>query len=538
MAKQTAAQKKAAAKERELRNPLTGQAPNSYTQVTNRTLPEPVNAVAFKPDAGLQRRTRKAATALLDSGGVDAPVGYRMDAIEPKYRTFVTGAKHMFPNTAAEKGTPAINEPHEADPGVTVQRRAEDFSGKEYRKGLDVLKQYGHDPKDPLGSLKHVQARALDRTVAEHIASGVNESASQMFYGGTPTTNLGPGNEAAQAQHDSGVMAAHNRFHTSVHSLATHPDFVADTAHLSHRERIDAATRLTAQAAADTSPNTKWRDKPTSKYPWPNLDQADEVTSAAAENRDPKFISGRKQNLPKAADRVREAIDTKDYDVHRFGDPVDAAKTVSFKGALVDKDSSDAFKVSDVHEASVEAPWLSTAKSHVHGRFDADGNKVGHNVPVYADTPKADRKGLVPLTKSTPRKNGTMREIPNWGLSRPEAMLEAGRSTVHTLNDRATREVLADRGLSRSVDHADNVHSFQGATWGSQQMRRRDVNVGPADQYPVVRQWGNEGVNVPANHEKPLTSMAHGDLHTNLSPQFGANTRTGRTQSVWPEADH
>lgn len=525
----------AKAKERELRNPLTGQAPNSFTQATNRDLPEPTNVREPSKDLGLQRRTRKAADEHLRGHASDAPMGYRLDGISEEYRTFVTGANHMFPNRAKERGVPAINEPHEADPGVTVQRRAEDLSGKEYRKGAQTLAQYGHDPKDPVGSLKKMQGKALDHTVAQHIAAGTQESSSQMFYGGTPTTTDMDHDLDSLQRHESGVMASHDRFREGVNKISQHPGMRDAIGHLSPREQQDASTRLMAQATADTSPNTKWRDSrkdgSDSRYPWPNMQQAEEATVAAVEMREPKFISGRIGNIHKAADRVGHAIDNKDFNVHQYGNPRSAAKTVAFRGALVDKDAADAYKVTDVHEASVVAPWLSTAKAHMHARVDEEGEQVGPKVHVYADTPKAHRTGLKPLTKTTGGQGGEIKTVPQWGVSRPEAMLQQGGSTVHALNDYATRSVLAERGLSRGVEYADNAHAMQGATWGMQQMRRKDVNVSPADQYPVTRQWEREGINVPADGD--IRNM--GSAKTNLSRQFDVNDRRGRTQTIWPE---
>lgn len=525
-------------KVKDLRNPITGQQPNSFTQVTNRTLPAPKNVRVTPRDPGLQRRTRKAADEHLREGG-DAPIGYRLDGIDPKYRTFVTGMNHMLPNAAAERGEPAINEPHEAHPGVTVRRRAEDLSGKEVRKGTNALVQYGHDPKDPLESVRNVQRRALDHVAAQHIAAGVNESSSQMFYGGHITTSAMDHDLESLDTHEQGVMAAHNRLHQAARTLSDHPEFQKQTEHLSHRERQDAAFRLTAQATADTSPNTKWRDQKSdgtdAKYPWPNIQQAEAVTKTAVEGggRVP-FVSGRVQFHEMAKERVQDALDNKNYDVHQYGE---SPKTVPFRGALVDKDAADSFKVTDVHEASVVAPWLGTAKAHMHERLDADGERVGSKVPVYEDTPKAQRRGLTPLTTFIKKSNkeediGKTKEVPDWGLSRPEAMLAEGKGAVHALNDLATRQVLTERGLSRGVNYADNVHSAQAATWGMQQMKREDVNVSPAHQYPVTRQWHEEGINVPANGDIRNTATK-----TNLSPQFGPNTRRGRSQSIWPE-DH
>jgi len=64
-------------------------------------------------------------------------------------------------------------------------------------------------------------------------------------------------------------------------------------------------------------------------------------------------------------------------------------------------------------------------------------------------------------------------------------------------------------------------------------MRRPDVSTSPAEQYPVVRHWAGEGVNVPDNPDKPLQSLQRGQTHTQLGPQFHNNPKTGRTQSVF-----
>lgn len=520
--------------DKELRNPFTGGQPNEFTQVTNRELPPARNVREIPNDMGLQRRMRASAVEHMDQERSKAPVGYRLDAIDPKYRTFVTGANHMLPNTAKEKGVPAINEPHEADSGVTVQRRAEDLSGKEVRKGLNTLKQYGHDPKDPMESLRESHRQALDHAIAQHIATGVHESSSQMFYGGSPTTEIP--NEAMQQAHENGVMAARDRFSQGVRHLAMHPEFQSATPHLTHRERMHAATNIMAQTTADTSPNTKWRDRPGAKYEWPNMEQAEESATAAIEDREPKFISGRIGNVHKAALRTDEAIRSRNYDVHQYGDPISAAKTVAFRGGLIDKDSPDAFRVHDVHDASINAPWLGTAKAHMHERLDENGERVGHKVAVYEDTPKAQRRGLTPVTKESGAQGGRVKQIPDWGLSRPEAMLAEGRSTVHALNDLASRQVLSERGLSRGVNYADNQHTAQGLVWGHQQLKRPDVFVSPSDQYPVRREWADEGVNVPVGGD--IRHMQHEHLNqTNLGPTFVPNTRKKFTQNVWPEGN-
>jgi hypothetical protein len=514
--KALAARKKA----RDLRNPITGTGPNQFTAVgQGRSLAPPKAVQPYERPVTDRRRMRD--LAVKTDEAVDAPVGYRMDAVDPRYRTFVTGARQMFPNTAAEQGVPAINEPHKHESGVTVQRRAEDLSGREYRKGEAVLKHFGHDPRDPVGSVQRAQSRALDRVSAEHIVAGVNESASQLFYGGHVTSDF-PDIEHA-ITHEEHQRETPDMFDSKVHRLVQHPAFVNATGHLSHPERISAARNLMASATADTSPNSMWKAQPGAKRTHPNLDQAEEAVHAALEQRTPEFIAGRPANVDKAASRVADALDTGDFSVHQYGNPAAAAKTVAFRGAQVNKDSPDAFKVSDVHEASVMAPHLPTAKSHKYR--DAAGARSS----VYPDQPTSATRG-----KTQEFVSGASGKIkPEWGLSRPEQMLAEGAPIVHALNDYATRRVLASRGLSRGVNYADNTHSFQAATWGSQQTRRPDVNTSPAAQYPVVRNWASEGVNVPSNPDKPVQSLQRGHTHTELGPQFHANPKTGRTQSVF-----
>lgn len=524
-ARSTAA--KNAAKTRARINPLTGQEPNTFTQSTNRELPAPTNVRPF--DGNGRERSRMQALhreATKPGGVVDAQVGYRKpEGMADRDFAWVTGAHHMLPNVAAERGEPAINEPHEAHPGVTVQRRAEDLSGNEYRKGLAVLAHYGHDSKDPMGSLVDTHRRTLHRVIAEHAQAGVEESSSQLFYGGPVNTEIpDPLHDAA---HTQGVMEAHQRFRTGIQGLAMHPDFVSKTPNLSHRERMQAATSVMAQATADTSPNAKWRD---SNDRWPNIEQAEESARAGVTGDEPKFITGRIQNIHKAAGRTAEMVQTSQFETHQFGDAKDAAKTVAFRGALTDRDNADAFKVSDVHEASVITPGLPTAKGKRY--LDREGNKV----TVHADAPTSASKGLQPIMEATNRggyKNGLKHKV---GLSRPEEMLAKGSSLVHTLNDRASREVLANHGLSRGVNYADNVHAMQAAAWGSQQMVRHDVNVSHAHQYPVVRDWGREGINVP-HGEDVLGSLRSGAVHTDLGPQFRTNPNT-TAMSKSPETAH
>lgn len=540
---------KAKARDKSLDNPLTGQPANTFTQSTNRTLPAPTASRPFGPTLesvnstkaspispeelsnrskrnigatrefnATGRQLRAGHQEALEQGVPDAQIGYQKPkGMSDASFAWISGGHHMFPNEAARRNEPAINEPHDANPGVTVQRRAEDLSGPEYRKGEQVLAHYGHDAKDPVGSLQDTQARLLNRTMAEHVQAGVDESSSHMFYGGTP--HKIEGDPDMDFAHRAGVMEGRYHFEDAVHDLTNHAQFASRTSGMSPGQKQSAATNIMAQATTDTSPNTKWRIKDS----WPNMDQAQEAIDAGLTGRVARPFAGRPDNVRTATGRVAEMMDSPEPSRHAFGNPVTSPKTVAFGGALVDRDSPDAYKVSDVHEGSNISPSLTTAKSIAHS-----GHASGKNVNIHPDDPARRSNGLTPIYDQATGKNKV-------GLSRPEEMLAKGRSTIHALNDYASRAALANAGLSRGTNYADNVHAMQAATWGSQQMLRHDVDISHANQYPVVRNWAAEGHNVP--HGGDIRNMGTSHTSSNLGEQFVANPNT-TARSRSPKTAH
>jgi hypothetical protein len=445
------------------------------------------------------RARHLAATA---EGGSNAPaLGYgKPEGMSNEGFGWLTGAHHMFPNEAGERGVPAINEPHDAGSGISAQRRAEDLSGPELQKGKDILRHYGHDPRDPIGSVKQTQDQNLQRVIGEHAAAGVDESASQHFYGGNRLSTQIPDSDL-QAEHKAGMRAAPDRFQKGVETVLSHPQFSGGS-----REN---ATNVMAQATADTSPNTKWRDK---NDRWPNMEQAEESVRGGLTGDKPKFISGRIQNVDKAAGRVADMEATGDYSIHNVGNQKTAPKTIAFRGALVDQNAADAYKVTDVHEGSQVFPGLPTAKSTV---WKGEGDK-GKTV-LHPDQPKKNVAGKEQLMKTL----ASGKQKPEKGNSRVEEAIGKGPQ-VHAINDYATRQTLADHGLSRGVNYADNVHAMQGATWGSQQVKRPDVFVSHSDQYPVARDWAAEG----SAKLNDIGEQVFGGRTRNLSPQFVNNPNT------------
>lgn len=520
-----------AADTRARRNPLTGDEPNSFTAVTNRTLPDPVSVrplsinkksdpsagrtpsgaprrvAAPRADGVERRRLRQAhvSTEVGPSLGYEKPEG--MSAND---HAWLMGAHHMFPNEATG---PAINEPHEGSNNVTVQRRAEDLSGHEYRKGEASLAHFGHDPENPLGSLVDTLHAQTRRVMAEHIRAGVEESSSQLFYGGTARTEI-PSSPDLEDHHWAKTREAYAKFEEHSRSIATHPSFVEQTGHLTHPERMQAARDLVASATADTSPNAKWR---TGEDKWPNLDQAHESVLAGLEKRNPKFITGRTPNEYKAADRTEQMVDSGNFDTHKYGDPKGAPKTIAFRGALSNRNSPDAFTVTDVHHASIAFPGLPTAKSKRY-----EDPSTGDVTNVYPDQPASATKGLEQRFKRVTRTATKAREtVPDFGYSRPEQALAVAKPYTHALIDRGMRQVASDLGLSRGVNYADNVHQMQAAMWGSQQVRRPDVEVHHSDQYPVVRDWAGEGHDTLTDDGRALFGKRSG-----MGAQFVRNPNT------------
>lgn len=510
-------------------NPLTGQPPNEFTQVTNRELPsakavrpfvprtknDPTGSVTGSgnpkqvPDRRAEGLERRRLTAQVQgaksSGAVDAPVGYRPpEGMAQGHFSWLMGAHHMLPN---DSRGPAINEPHEGSSAVTVQRRAEDLSGSEYAKGAAVLRHYGHG-ENPVASLTDHVRRQTNRVLAEHVRAGTEESASQLFYGGSVKTEI-PENPALDSKHYTDMRRTPGELDRHTNEVAASTQLQEYMPGASHHERRSAARSMMIQATADTSPNSKYRENDT----FPNLAQARESVDAAIDKRPAKFITGRTPNEEKASNRVGQMLDTGNHDIQGFGDPGSAPKTVAFKGALADHTSPDAFTVSDVHHASILTQGLSTAKSLMH----RDTNDK--NVRVHADAPPGTRRGLTPRIKP-----GTDKVVKS--LSRPEEMLDKGKPYVHALADRAQREVLTESGLSRGVHYADNVHSLQAALWGSQQVTRPDVNVSHANQYPVVRDWGAEGHDNLTAQGRTVFGSREG-----MGRQFRENPNTSNTDN-------
>lgn len=549
-------------------NPLTGQPANSFTKAyrvepdksasvirdgvtqDHRSVLATPQAIQQK-DPSPQRRSRqikhtKMANNSVDSP-MDAPLGYRL--VNPEHAASMTpeqtslvgwlyGAHHVFKGNPTG---PAINEPHEASDDIHIPRRLEDLSGVEYNHAIQTLRDYGHRTNDTLGSVTETQTRNTLRALGEHAAAGTQESASQLFYGGEPTTHI---HDTSLAElHRSKMMETQNRFNESVSSVQRSSQFQESTSRKPEEEAGAVARSVAANSTTRTSPNTKWRHRDT----WPNMRAGDEATSAALEGRKPdlsKVSGSRPANVDLAVQEAslmvhegvpRAAIGKRD------STPSDhpaatQPKTRDFGNALISHDSPESRAVSDVMEGHQISPSLSTVKTTVYEKLNADGSRATEPHPNTGKTRNVARVSVLPgkkapsgYTVSMKADETTGKLKPEKGNSEVEAMLASGKSTVHAANDYATRKVNADLGVSRGVNYSDNVNQAQALRWGSEQQSRKDIShVNSATQYPVIRDWQAEGATLTGDRPKHATGHQFDWMYDKKStePQWAENPNT------------
>lgn len=517
------------------------------------------------PDARSRRRRQRAIEAAPDSP-LDAPIGYQF--MPPVHTArLIEETKHPDPVVAAKAHNllalngalgavrnimppqtgPAINEPHAVPADTTIPRRFEDNSRTEHGFTLDVLRSGGHSVDNPMRSLIKTQTRNTVRVLGEHAAAGTNESVSQLFYGGEPTTHIH--DERLAKVHYDKMKETQRRFATTVDTAAdamaagvpVKPNEKAAAWYANHGSAVGHTSTaeekkdrrslsMAALAAGDTSPNTKWMQG--SDYP--NLNAADEVLNAARENRDPHgptFAPSRPDNVAKAHRRVRASMldGEETAQAAKYGNPDTSPKTLDFRGALTNRNAPTARAVLDVMEGKQMFPAATTRKAVMHEIVDANGNRVGPKIAVHPNT--VVPPGARPIVESVSEKTGKPKY--EKGSSEVEELLNgSGVNYVHGANDFATRTINTLLGGSRGRNYADNVHAAQAARWGSEQEERTDLaHVSNATQYPVVRDWASEGGSLGTKPSWLSGSQQFDSLYggKSMEPQWTENPNTAGT---------
>lgn len=554
-------------------NPITGLPANSYTKayrteadgsasvISSGTtsdgrmvLPEPKQKDKKAPSpqrASRQKRAREMKNNTVDSR-MDAPLGYRFGSPEhlesmtdqqAQLVGWLAGVHHVF---KGPRSGPAINEPHEAGDDFHLPRRLEDLSGNEYEHAESTLRDFGHsDPAGPIESLRKTQMRHTVKALGEHAAAGTEESASQLFYGGDPTTQIS--NERLAKTHQQMMSETQARFSESVARVSNSTQF-QNAMKKMDPSRIDSYARsVAANSTTRTSPNTKWREG----EKWPNMAAGDEATAAALEGRAPVskvYAPSRPENVKRAVVETknmvndltpRSALDKYKKDDARRAAPYVAPKTRDFGNALIDPNNADSRAVADIMEGHQISPWLHTKKSAVYELLDSAGQRAQEphpNTGNMKDVAKVEvhpgmrvPKGFTPSMEVSEVSGKAKQEK---GRSEVEAMLAEGDSFVHAANDYATRKVNSALGISRGVNYADGVNEVQALRWGSEQQERSDIkHVSSATQYPVIRDWASEGVTMSG----PRPAHAAGSQfdwmyeQKSMEPQWAENPNTKGT---------
>jgi hypothetical protein len=505
-AAQATASVKAKATAKVMRNPITGGAPNTYSQPTNQPLQPPSRVREFQGDPSEARAMSGQRKAHEASGGVQPDVGYRRpEGMSPHDSHWLMG-QHR---DRASQSVSDINVPHEVASGAIVTRRAEDLSGPEYRKGVAVLKHAGTTPEkvqqDMGGRMDRAAVSSVIASHPEHDSSTVTPH-GERFY------------EGPSEPHD--VISA------SAARVAQHPEFPKsgdsgkDVAH---------ARQMMAMANSATSPNNPFAvnsdvgGKKTRVYP--NNNAAESAVYAGLENKDapkskdvgkdlqkrgvpgvPAVGSGTYQsNMDKATNATAQMAQSgaQMHELRLPGSKSNPAgnqmfnsnknpKTSSYVTAhAVDYAHPDESTVVDVHEGANAMPHLSTAKSVGFHQFDENGKQVNNSRGttqvhfVHSDRMADVNKAPKSLSNSLPaghtlrpamvedenaNRNDGQRRV--YGNSRVEEALSKGQPAIAPIVDRAARGAAAERGLSPSVNNATGTNRGQAARWYQQKIDR------------------------------------------------------------------
>lgn len=480
--KPTKAEREAAAKKRAWKNPITGQEPNSFTQVEGVDLSEPKDARYTPPTDPYikmtQHRARTRSKQFDESragriipdvplyGSVDMDeVGWRVEG-DAMRRLMGFSGNSLKPNVTSG---PAINELHRPNRQSVIGRRAEDLSGPEHRKGTAVLKAYGVTEESATRAI----VDANDRANMRSIMAGDVKIAGTGFYGGPSTP--------------------HSVMRETEGMLSSSPAYSGTE---------EDAWAVTATANSLTSPKSKFEQKRDGQEStFPNAAAAHTAVTHALAGGAPEDVppaphGGIHENTIKAAAASRAMIeDPENVTVRDFFNWDDSPKTGAYVSAHVAASTPDSYRVSDVLSTQTVAPHLATQKSHVFNIVDQNGNVVtqpwGKGSRAVSHTFEAEDVGPNGLPKAGLAKKrlahygleGHTYQVaidkrtnkPKRGNSPSEEMLAKSGSPGHAILDRAGRLAAFENGHTPSVNHAQAQNQMQEHDWRDRQIIRPDM---------------------------------------------------------------
>jgi hypothetical protein len=519
-----------------------GLAPNSFTQASRGgkpvALPAPQNPrmpAADESHVKHMQATRAAGEhaqnrELLGWGG--------HEGIRPEWQGRFSGLQEHMPNVMGQRGAPAINQPHEATPGVPVMRRWEDMSGHEQGVGKEILRQqgFGGNGRDPMEHFTQNKTDQMLRHAARNNQAGTSESATQHFYGGAPVTTK-IGDETLNKEHHAAMTEGPGKLDEMRSEIQSHPTFQDATRHLSAAQQGDAARAMAGQAIADTSPNLKYyQPKKDGTTNWPNIESARKGSHAALTGGDPEpGGQGFMNNRVKAKNNLQDMMATGNYD---SGTRAASPKTGPFGGALVQPHSPDAFTVADVHESGSAFPGSThTGAGFGAGKSAVHRDSAGARVERYPDEPESKTDGMERSMTTKKSAKGDV-QIGMAGPNRGEAYLDSGTEGLpHAMNDYAARQSHAQLGISRGTEFADNAHSSQAARWGGEQLDRTDIQPSHGHIYPVVQAHGSDHAGAQLSTMLAARKGDAGAQHLVSQHQFG-QVSAGKQYQRNPHMSH
>lgn len=487
---QTKAELAAAAKEKAAKNPITGKAPNTFTQANGVTLSAPATRAEMPTtptDPYLrmtQRRSRKRAQEFEESragrkiegvplyGTVDMDeVGWRVEG-DAMRRLMGFNGNSMTPNVTSG---PAINEPHESHPDVVVGRRAEDLAGYEHRAATAKLAQYGVTEQRAAQNI----GDANDRANMRSILTGSGSLAGSGFYGGPSEPNT--------------------RMKHTMNMVVSHPYYGGTP---------EKAWTLTAVANSDTSPKAKFqhRYKDGRGTVYPNAAAAETALMHVLEGGHPADVpkaphGGIHENTIKAAEDTQALLNgAKVSDLFPWNEN---PKTGAYVSAHISHSNPDSYRTNDVLSTTTSMAHLDTRKMPKFNVKDSSGNLVlqtsgrGKGKPVVHEFEAEDVVNGLPEARIARQRlkhigadGGTYvtaldkKGKPAMGGSPSEALLARTGSPGHAILDRAGRIAAAAAGKTPSVDHAQAQNQMQEVDWRDRQILRPDMPYSIETEHP------------------------------------------------------
>jgi hypothetical protein len=477
-------------------------AANEFTKATNRTLgratspkTKPIEDPYVKMISRRARSRAKAYEAERKGRIIEGVPGYGtvdMDEVGwhvPEHPDDNNPNKVTMRNLLGLSGTssvpgikkgPAIDEPHEAEPNVPVERRYEDLNDAEKTKADTVLDRVGSSVDI---ASKHIQD-SYDRAHYRAILGFSGQPAGIGFYGGPSTEH----------KINSELIA----------QVMEHPEFKARGLTQDH------AVAMVNAAMAATSPRQAVQVGSGNNVTYPNHAAGRVGVEHALAGGDPEDVpkaphGGIHQNTIRGAKLATQTLTEGALIPELFADS--GIKVRNFAGAKSVASSADAFRVNDVHSTGTALPHLATEANKKFSVIDPNGVDTGQ-VHEYEAEDVDEKTGLPKAIHAKKRLAHHKLEGHTYQIAldskgkpaRGDSPVEktVRDNVVHSALDLAGRRANAAKGLVPTERHAQATHIGQEIDWRDRQILRPDLPYSLETEHPVTHPLTHPlGVQIP-----------------------------------------